>query len=200
MLIVICSLLTIMSEIPFENIRSFFDEKKRMPTNREIRDDILHTASMKQTKRFVDRLVEDGLIGRDRTGKLLPTEGFFGVRRLGYVEAGFPSPAEEELLDTMTLDEWLIGNREATFMLEVKGESMRDAGIRPGDTVLVERGREPKDGDIVIAEVDHKWTMKYYKKDRQGVSLIPANPAFKIIRPKEELRIEAIVTAVIRKY
>lgn len=184
----------------FEKIRRFFDRKKRMPTYREIRDGILRTRSMKETKRFVDRLVEGGLVGRDTTGKLLPTGDFFGVRRLGTVEAGFPSPAEEELLDTMTLDEWLIGNREATFMLEVRGESMRDAGIRPGDTVLAERGRTPKDGDIVIAEVDHKWTMKYYRTGRQGVALVPANPAFRIIRPKEELRVEAVVTAVIRKY
>jgi SOS regulatory protein LexA len=189
-----------MNESSFEKIRRFFEEKKRMPTYREIRDGILHISSMKQTKRFIDRLVDDGLLDRDTTGKLLPTRHFFGVRTLGFVEAGFPSPAEEELLDTMTLDEWLIGNREATFMLEVKGESMRDAGIRPGDAVLVERGREPKNGDIVIAEVDHKWTMKYYKKNRQGISLVPANPAFDIILPKEELRIEAIVTAVIRKY
>ena len=189
-----------MSETPFEKIKVFFEKRKRMPTYREIRDGILRVSSMKQTKRFIDGLVDDGLLDRDTTGKLLPTGHFFGVRRLGSVEAGFPSPAEEELLDTMTLDEWLIGNREATFMLEVKGESMRDAGIRPGDTVLVERGREPKNGDIVIAEVDRKWTMKYYQKDGKEVTLVPANPAFKVIRPKEELRIEAIVTAVIRKY
>jgi len=61
-------------------------------------------------------------------------------------------PAEEELIDTMTLDEFLIGNREATFMLTVQGDSMIDAGIRQGDIVLVERGRTPKEGDIVIAK------------------------------------------------
>ncbi|NTW15015.1 MAG: hypothetical protein HGA38_01440 [Candidatus Moranbacteria bacterium] len=184
----------------FEKLTSFFDRKKRMPTFREIRDEILGIASMKETVRFVDGLVKEGLVGRDATGKLLPTGAFFGIRKLGYVEAGFPSPAEEELLDTMTLDDWLIGNREATFMLEVKGESMRDAGIRPGDTVLAERGRTPKEGDIVIAEVDRKWTMKEYRIDRDGVVLLPANPAFRPIRPREELRIEAVVTAVIRKY
>lgn len=84
------------------------------------------------------------------------------LRKLGTIEAGFPSPAEEELLDTITLDEWLIKRREATYMLEVKGLSMMNAGILPGDTALVERGREPKHGDIVIACVDGKWTMKYY--------------------------------------
>ncbi len=123
------------------------------------------------------------------------------IRKIGTIEAGFPSPAEEELLDTMTLDEWLIKRREATYMLEVKGLSMMNAGILPGDTALVERGRDPKHGDIVIACVDGKWTMKYYHilADKKIV-LVPANPKFTPIYPQEELRIEAIVTAIIRKY
>ena len=123
------------------------------------------------------------------------------IRKLGVIEAGFPSPAEEELLDTMTLDEWLIKRREATYMLEVKGLSMMNAGILPGDTALVERGRDPKHGDIVIACVDGKWTMKYYHilADKQIV-LVPANPKFAPIYPQEELRVEAIVVAIIRKY
>jgi SOS-response transcriptional repressor LexA len=123
------------------------------------------------------------------------------IRRLGVIEAGFPSPAEEELLDTMTLDEWLIKRREATYMLEVKGLSMMNAGILPGDTALVERGRDPKHGDIVIACVDGKWTMKFYHilADKRIV-LVPANPKFSPIYPKEELRVEAIVIAIIRKY
>ncbi len=123
------------------------------------------------------------------------------IRRLGVIEAGFPSPAEEELLDTMTLDEWLIKRQEATYMLEVKGLSMMNAGIPPGDTALVERGRDPKHGDIVIACVDGKWTMKFYHilADKRIV-LVPANPKFSPIYPREELRVEAIVIAIIRKY
>ncbi len=123
------------------------------------------------------------------------------IRKLGIIEAGFPSPAEEELLDTLTLDEWLITRREATYMLEVKGQSMIHAGILPGDTALVERGRDPKHGDIVIACVDGKWTMKFYHiLTNNKIALVPANPKFSPIYPKEELRIEAIVTAIIRKY
>jgi len=78
---------------------------------------------------------------------------------LGTVIAGFPSPAEEELADTMTLDEYLITNKEATYILKVNGESMIDAGILPGDLLLVKRGIDPRDGDIVIAQVDREWTM-----------------------------------------
>lgn len=184
----------------FEKVKKFFYDKKRMPTYREIRDRILKTKSMKQTVGFVDALIEEGLVMKDSVGKLLPTDLFGSVKKLGYVEAGFPSPAEEELIDTMTLDQWLLRNREATYMLEVKGESMINAGIRPGDTALVERGRLASEGDIVIACVDGKWTMKYYHRQGKKVVLIPANPKFHNIYPREELRVEAVVTAIIRKY
>ena len=72
----------------------------------------------------------------------------------GLVEAGFPSPADEPLLETLSLEEWLIRNREATYFLNVRGDSMIDAGILPGDVVLVERGSAPHNGDIVIAQID----------------------------------------------
>jgi len=62
---------------------------------------------------------------------------------LGTVAAGFPSPAEEELVDTMTLDEYLITNKEATYLLKVGGDSMIEAGILPGDILVVERGLTP---------------------------------------------------------
>jgi repressor LexA len=77
---------------------------------------------------------------------------------------------------------------------------MIDAGIRPGDMVLVERNRNPKEGDIVIAEVDKEWTMKYLKKENGCLVLVPANKKYKTIIPGEELNIAAVVIAVIRKY
>jgi SOS-response transcriptional repressor LexA len=85
-------------------------------------------------------------------------------------------------------------------MLEVKGESMIDAHIAEGDMVLVERNSNPKIGDIVIAEVDGGWTMKYYRRDKSGkVYLEPANKRFKNIYPEYELNIVAVVKAVIRR-
>ncbi len=64
---------------------------------------------------------------------------------------------------------------------------MAEAGILPGDMVLVDKGQVPKSGDIVIAEVDGEWTMKYLKKRGAGVALIPANPHYKPIKPQKEL-------------
>ena len=85
-------------------------------------------------------------------------------------------------------------------MLEVDGDSMIDAGIHPGDTVIVERGRTPKQGDIVIAEVDHEWTMKYFERHGGRVTLKAANKKYPTITPTEELKIVAVIRAVIRRY
>ena len=85
-------------------------------------------------------------------------------------------------------------------VLEVKGDSMIDAGIQEGDLVIVERGREPKPGDIVIAEVDGGWTMKYYRKKAGKVFLEAANKAYQPIYPEQDLKIAAVVKGVVRKY
>jgi repressor LexA len=76
---------------------------------------------------------------------------------------------------------------------------MVEAGILPGDTVLVERGRAPRNGDIVIACVDGAWTMKYFFKDAQGVRLEPANKSYETIRPHSRLAVEGVVSSVVRK-
>ena len=77
---------------------------------------------------------------------------------------------------------------------------MIDAGIQPGDMVLVEKGKEPRGGDIVVAQVDGEWTMKYFTRDRQGIRLDPANRNYKPIRPKNDLELAGVVRSVIRKY
>lgn len=100
----------------------------------------------------------------------------------------------------MSLDEYLVENREASYLLRVKGDSMKEAGIIAGDLVVVERGREARPGDIVVAEVDGEYTLKYLRKKGGKVYLEPANKKFKPIVPKEELKILAVLRAVVRKY
>src|SRR6059036_786204 len=113
--------------------------------------------------------------------------------------AGFRSKnAVYKLVQRMVAQDWL--EKEATYILKVNGESMIEAGILPGDMLLVERGAEPRDGDIVIAQVDREWTMKYFRRRGQQVFLEAANKDFKPIYPTEELKIAAVVRAVIRKY
>lgn len=184
---------------PREKIGRFYTSRKRMPSYAELMK-ILGYKTKSAVDYAVKKLIKEGALSKDNTGKLLPKSLFDDIRLLGVVEAGFPTAAEEELLDTMSLDDYLIKNKEATFMLKVKGESMIDAGIMEGDMVLVERGKTPKSGQIVIAQIDGEFTMKYFIKRGTEVWLEPANKAFKSIHPKNNLKIEAIVTAVIRRY
>jgi SOS regulatory protein LexA len=182
-----------------KEISHFYRQKGRMPSFSEI-GEMLGLRSKNAVFKLVNKLEQFRFIGRDEKGRLIPRSIASTVRMLGTVEAGFPSPAEEELADTLSLDELLIQNPEATFLLKVSGDSMAEAGILPGDMVLVDKGQVPKSGDIVIAEVDGEWTMKYLKKRGESIVLVPANPRYKPIRPKKELNIAGVVTAVVRKY
>jgi repressor LexA len=180
-------------------IREFSVRRRRMPTYGEIME-LVGFRSRNAVFCLIDRLVTAGLVTKDPQGKLIPTKRNGEVPLLGVVEAGWPSPAEEELIDTMSLDQYLIENREATYLLKVKGDSMLDAGIQPGDLVIVERTNTPRVGDIVIAEVDGEWTMKYLRKQGNRLYLAPANKKYRPIFPKEALKVVAVVTAVVRKY
>lgn len=185
-------------------IQAFYGRYRRMPSYAEAAKLFGYT-SKDSAFRLIQKLIAAGSIDRDVRGKLLPTDKQSmqadpGLRLLGLVEAGFPTPAEETDLDRITLDEWVIGDRAASFMLKVKGDSMQDAGIHAGDYVVVERTDKARVGSIVIAEVDGAWTMKYLRKDGKGFYLEPANKNFRIIRPKDALAVSAVVKAVVRKY
>jgi repressor LexA len=181
------------------DISFFYHTKGRMPSFSEI-GELTGLQSKNAVSKLVDKLDSLKVVGKDAKGRLIPRSIASPVRILGSVEAGFPSPAEEELADTLSLDDFLIENPDATFLLKVSGDSMSEAGILPGDMVIVDKGQTPKSGDIVIAEVDGQWTMKYLRKRGESVTLIPANPKYKPIKPKNELKIAGVVTAVVRKY
>lgn len=180
-------------------LRQFYRQESRVPSYSEMLT-LFGYSSKNAVYRLVNRLEEYGYVNRSG-GKLVFNAGITGsIRLLGTVQAGFPSPAEEELTDVVSLDEYLIKDPESTFMLTVTGDSMIDAGIQPGDIVLVEKGGTPKIGEIVVAQVDEEWTLKYFGKDGKGIFLDPANEKYKRIRPKQSLTIGGIVRGVVRRY
>ena len=180
--------------------REFYRQEGRVPGYAEMLR-LFGYRSKNAVHGLLKKLEAAGYIRKAAGGRLGVTGRLVAsCRLLGTVHAGFPSPAEEELADTLTLDEFLVRKPEATYMLTVQGESMIGAGILPGDIVLVEKGLVPKVNDIVVAQVDDEWTLKYYVRDQAGVRLDPANPKYRFIRPKRSLMIGGIVRAVIRKY
>ncbi len=186
-------------EKPQAKIATFYHRHRRMPSFAELTR-LLGYKSKGATRYFVEKLIEQGIIAKDKTGRLLPAHLELGPKVLGLVEAGFPSPAEEELLDVMDFDEYLTPNKESSYILKVKGDSMIEAGINEGDMVIVERRQMYKPGQIVIASIDGEFTIKYLRKERELYYLEPANAKYKPIYPKGNLVVEAVVTAVVRKY
>ena len=180
-------------------IAGFFRENRRMPSYAEMIN-LLGVKSKSVVNFWVNKLVEAGIIEKDDRGHLTFTKRPFAIPLVGSVQAGFPSPEEESLCDVISMDEYLISRPDSSFLLQVSGDSMIGEGIKEGDLVIVEKGREPRNGDIVIAEVDGEWTMKYFRRQGKQVVLEAANPKYPIIKPKTELKVGGIVTAVIRKY
>ena len=182
-------------------IIQFYRRQKRMPSFRELAT-LWKVKSTNAVHKTILKLIEYEYLKKDqKTGVLLPGRALTQVRILGNIQAGFPSPAEEELGDTIDLNELLIKNPEATYVLKANGNSMIEAGIFDGDMVLVKRTNTAKVGDIVIARVDGDgYTMKYLRKRAGKFYLEPANKTYKPIYPTQELKIEAVVIASIRQF
>ena len=187
-------------------IISFYKTNKRMPVYTEIMK-LVGFKSKNAVSKLVDKLINEGVLEKDSSGHLIPNKLIGEIPLLGLVEAGFPTVAEEIDLESINIDDYLIKNKDSSYLLEVKGESMIDAGIHEGDMVIAEKinfdgkiNKEVKDGDIVIALVDGGWTMKYYRNRSGKIYLEPANKDFKPIYPEFELEVIAIVKGVIRKY
>lgn len=125
--------------------------------------------------------------------------------KLPYVEslvsAGFPSPAEEYMGGKLDLVQYLIDNPTATFYVRVDGESMIGAGIYPKDIVAVDRSKEPKHGDIVLAVVNNEFTLKRLECNAGSMRLIAENPDYPNINITAEIEfmIWGVVGAVCRK-
>jgi repressor LexA len=180
-------------------IENFFKENKRMPTYSEMMK-MFALKSKNSIAKIVDKLIDIGFISKDSSGKLIPSNTFGEIPMLGLVKAGFPALGEEVLNDSTTLEDLLVDKKDLTYMLEVDGDSMIEAHIKKGDMVLVEKTNTAKIGDIVIAEIDGEFTMKYLRQTDGKYWLEPANKAYKPIYPKYDFKISAVVKAVIRKF
>ena len=104
------------------------------------------------------------------------------------LRAGFPSPAEEYLQDSLDFNRDLIKHPESTFYGRVCGDSMIDAGINDGDIAVIDKAREAHNGSIVVAYINNEFTIKYLDtthKEEGYIELRPANDKYKPIRIDE---------------
>lgn len=118
----------------------------------------------------------------------------------GVITAGWPSPAEEELGDTLTFEEWLVPHKEASCLVTVATAAMRSEGILPDDIVIMERGRPPRHGSIVIAAVDGNTMIRRYELRGSVPRLVDGNGNVQTIDDSNDVRLLGVVASVIRKY
>lgn len=136
----------------------------------------------------------------DRIGEALESASSFSLPLFGPIAAGFAAPVEEQAEETITIENYLVRDKSSTFLLRVKGDSMIEAGIHEGDLVVVERGKEPRVGDIVVGILDGEFTLKRLIKEGGRFVLKAENSRYPRLYAREELQIAGVVRGTIRKY
>lgn len=117
------------------------------------------------------------------------------------IKAGFPSPAADFDESKISLDTFLVKNKEATFYAKASGTSMIGAGIDDGDILVIDRSLEPQNNKVAVCFLDGEFTVKRIKTNKEEIFLMPENKDFEPIRITDEnqLIIWGIVTYVIKK-
>lgn len=180
-------------------IRAFYKENKIMPTYDELCL-IFGFKSKNAAFKLVNKLVDDGFVEKMDKGRLKPGPNLLGLPLFNSVQAGLPTAEEETLIDHVDLNDYLINKPEKTVLINVRGDSMIDAGIQEGDQVIVEVDSPVNIGDITVAIVDGDYTVKYFDKTKDGkIVLQPGNPNYQPIIPQNELKLFGKVTGVVRK-
>jgi len=182
-----------------ERIRAFYRENKIMPTYDEICL-LFGFKSKNAAFKLVNKLVDDHFVEKMDKGRLKPGVHLLGLPMFNSVQAGMPTAEEETLMDHVDLNDYLVKKPNKTCLINVRGDSMIDAGIQEGDKVVVESDTPVNVGDIVVAIVDSDYTVKYFDKSKNGkIVLQPGNPKYSPIIPANELKIFGKVIGVVRK-
>ncbi len=161
---------------------------------------VLGLASRSAVAKVLHRLRAAGLLDRSPAGRWTPTARFF-ARPLA--DAPVPAGLPAALADSggeCAIDAWLVRQPSCTLLIPVTGDSMIEAGIHPGDRVVVERDVPARPGDVVVAVVDNEFTLKTLAVENGAAVLRPANPAYLILRPGDRLAIFGVVVGLIRNY
>lgn len=119
----------------------------------------------------------------------------------GGVRAGFPSPAQDYMENSIDLNRDLVAHPESTFYARVAGDSMIDAGLEEGDILVIDKSLEAKDGDVVVCVIDGEFTVKTLETAPDCIRLHPANSAYPTltVTESEGFEVWGIVTFVIKK-
>jgi SOS-response transcriptional repressor LexA len=149
---------------------------------------------------MVDRLKTSRHLASTPEKRLIPGARFFERLLADTIRAGFPMPSNDIRTDVVSIDRHLVEKPSHTVLLSVRGDSMIDAGLLDGDTIVVIKGAPTKVGDIVVAIVDNEFTVKFLAKDKRGFYLEAGNKDFVPIRAADHLEIYGLVAGSFRKF
>lgn len=130
----------------------------------------------------------------------LPSLSQLSLPLVGRVAAGSPILAQEHVEQTYLLEASMFPRRP-DYLLKVKGMSMRDAGIIDGDLLAVQKSREARNGQIVVARLGDEVTVKRFRRTRTTIELLPENPDFQpIVVPfgDVDFELEGIAVGLVR--
>lgn len=197
-------------------IGKFLEREGRSPTLKEIAEGV-GSSAVSTIHKHVQHLMDKGFLDRshgrgnnivlasrvaggERTHEpAAPRPGGRFVPFCGDVAAGAPLLPESRAIP-MEVPHWIHRDREELFVLRVRGESMVEDGILDSDLVVLQRRQDYRNGDRVVALIDsEEATLKEFRKDQQGVWLIPHNPDLspKCYRP-ERIDIQGVLVGVMR--
>lgn len=183
-------------------LRDLYAVDRALPSSLARMAEVLGFSSANAALKLCDRLCSAGVLRKGPGGKVLPTERFFALPVMdASVRAGTPDAVEpQSWSDAMTLESFLIRRPSKTVLLKVKGDSMRDAGILDGDLAIIERTKQAREGQFVVAFVDGAYTLKELRYEGKWPVLMPHNPEHKPIRPQSELEIYGIFRGLARSH
>lgn len=178
------------------------------PTLREISAQF-GISSTQGVRRHIDALEKKGYISRESGARsisvcpeildLSRAADIVSIPLVGEVAAGQPIFADENVEERVVVSADWLGPRGEHFFLKVRGMSMADA-ILPNDLVLVEKASQARNGEIVVALLEHEATVKRFHKDKNGIKLCSDNPDYDDILPGEDFQLLGRVTALMRRY
>ena len=186
------------TKIYLDRLREYYLKSKKIPNFRDLKE-VLWVQSTGSVTRFFKKLTDEWFFEKE-WHSFIPQAKFLNIPVYESIQAGFASPATEENNFDIDLENYIMEHPNTSILVKVKWDSMQDAGILEWDIVIVDKSLKAQIWDIIVAIVDHEYTLKFLKKDKKWkFYLHPANNNYPDIYPENQLEIFWVVVSVVRK-
>ena len=174
---------------------------RRLPHKARALEIVKLPDAMGQTRGFTPRVIEGDKPERRPIAAVPVESGAVDLPLMGRIAAGVPIEAISEVSHNVSVPQSMIGAGDH-YALEVKGDSMVDAGINDGDVVVIRETTVADNGDIVVALVEgHEATLKRFRRNGAAIALEAANPAYETrVFRDDQVKVQGRLVGLIRTY